>query len=487
MRSLNQKNKVNKKYIYPIIVTIVICTILQIILSFNHNAWCDEIFSVNTVKENWTNMWNTLVNDVHPPLYYIILKLITEIFNYNFWVFKLVSILPVILNVIFISIVAFKSNKINSKNIIWLIIYIITTTLTSNFLWLGMEVRMYSWAMLFLTISGVYAYKLYKQFNKTNLIIFILSSLAAALMHYWTLIMECIIYLYLFIFMYIKNRKNLKRIIMMILVTILGYSWWLPTAIKQLLTVKNDYWILFSVSDIKIFLNKIVGDEVSIYISLFLVVILLFFAIYKYRKIQDKEIKENIIFSILLTSIPFITILIGILFNVLMRPIFIERYFIPCLGLFWLGIFSLLSYIDKNKMVIVITVILLVYMVIIGYKNKWIDEYDKGAEQTVNTILPLLKDDDLLASNYNHFYLNVLDFYFPNRKENIKNINDINFKDENRTIYYFEDSANPIDKNKFIENGYNIKEIYKGNIDIQQWNGKLSGRYNFSVYKMEKT
>ena len=45
--------------------------------------------------------------------------------------------------------------------------------------------------------------------------------------------------------------------------------------------------------------------------------------------------------------------------------------------------------------------------------------------------------------------------------------------------------AAPISK-EFLE-VTNIKEIYKGNIDIQQWNGKLSGRYNFSVYKMEKT
>lgn len=122
----------------------------------------------------------------------------------------------------------------------------------------------------------------------------------------------------------------------------------------------------------------------------------------------------------------------------------------------------------------------------LGYRNKWIEEYDKGAEDTVNTIIPMLKEDDILTSNYVHFTLNVLDFYFPNRKDNILKIEDINFETENRTIFYFEDNSNVIDKNNIIKNGYNIQKVYEGNIDIQQWNGLILDRYNFSVYKIEK-
>lgn len=486
MTKEKNKNELGKKSIFFIIFTIIVCTILQIALNFNHNAWCDEIFSIDTVKENFGNMWNILVNDVHPPLYYIILKLITCIFNYNFFAFKMVSLLPIILNVIFISYITIKEKRINNKNVILLILYIIMTTLTSNFLWLGTELRMYSWAMLFVTISGVFAYKLYNKFNKTNFIVFILSSLAAALTHYWALIMECVIYMFLFVFLILKNRKNVKKVIITVVVTILGYIWWLPIAIKQLLTVKNDYWILFSFSDVKIFLSKIIGNEINVYISLIIIIGIVILAIYKYRKSPDAKIKQDIIFGILTVSIPFIIIIIGVLFNVLMRPIFIERYFIPCLGLFWLGIFTLLNYIDARKALTVIFTIILIYLVIVGYRNKWIEEYDKGAEDTVNAIIPMLKEDDILTSNYVHFTLNVLDFYFPNRKDNILKIEDINFETENRTIFYFEDNSNVIDKNNIIKNGYNIQKVYEGNIDIQQWNGLILDRYNFSVYKIEK-
>ena len=130
---MTEKNKLSPKLIWFTIATIVICTILQILLDFNHNAWHDEIFSINTVKENWINMWSILVNDVHPPLYYIILKLVVCVFNYNFFTLKVMSLLPVVLNVCFVSYVSIKGKKITNKNVILLILCIITTTVSSDF------------------------------------------------------------------------------------------------------------------------------------------------------------------------------------------------------------------------------------------------------------------------------------------------------------------------------------------------------------------
>ena len=74
----------------------------------------------------------------------------------------------------------------------------------------------------------------------------------------------------------------------------------------------------------------------------------------------------------------------------------------------------------------------------------------------------------------------------PILRTDVLKIEDINFETENRTIFYFEDNSNVIDKNNIIKNGYNIQKVYEGNIDIQQWNGLILDRYNFSVYKIEK-
>ena len=96
----------NKKILENLVIYFIftIISVLQIILIFNNNVWGDEAFTMLHVKEDWATLWNVLVNDVHPPLYYIILKIIMSIFGYNLQVAKIVSLMPIfILNIYIIN------------------------------------------------------------------------------------------------------------------------------------------------------------------------------------------------------------------------------------------------------------------------------------------------------------------------------------------------------------------------------------------------
>lgn len=73
-------------YLIPICLFIIY---LQ--TAFNNCIWLDEAFSMSMIKQSfWEMICNTAI-DVHPPLYYIILKMIISVFNLFIRKFYLVS------------------------------------------------------------------------------------------------------------------------------------------------------------------------------------------------------------------------------------------------------------------------------------------------------------------------------------------------------------------------------------------------------------
>ena len=54
-------------------------TVIQIVACFSDALWFDEAFSMAIIKLPWKEMLGVIVQDVHPPLYYYILKAGTEL------------------------------------------------------------------------------------------------------------------------------------------------------------------------------------------------------------------------------------------------------------------------------------------------------------------------------------------------------------------------------------------------------------------------
>ena len=70
---VNPKRKNIKKYIIYILLGLMI--IGNTTLVFNKSIWYDEVYSLNLVKGNFAQIVSGTAQDVHPPLYYLILKL----------------------------------------------------------------------------------------------------------------------------------------------------------------------------------------------------------------------------------------------------------------------------------------------------------------------------------------------------------------------------------------------------------------------------
>ena len=79
-------------------ISIIVLGIIFILLSaFHADIWFDESYSVAIAKHNFADIWNISGNDVHPPLYYWMLHIVWMIFGNNVTIFRLFSVLAIII------------------------------------------------------------------------------------------------------------------------------------------------------------------------------------------------------------------------------------------------------------------------------------------------------------------------------------------------------------------------------------------------------
>jgi hypothetical protein len=58
-----------------IILAIVAAYWMGIEVNGGNPTWGDETFTVRLSEESWGEFWNEIVNDVHPPLYFLLTKI----------------------------------------------------------------------------------------------------------------------------------------------------------------------------------------------------------------------------------------------------------------------------------------------------------------------------------------------------------------------------------------------------------------------------
>jgi uncharacterized membrane protein len=91
----------------------------------------------------------------------------------------------------------------------------------------GLQIRMYSWAMFFLTLSFYYCYKITKKSTKKNWIIFTIFSSLAIYTHYYGIIAVCILYSILLVHLILKNKVLIKNWILSTTFISLSYIPWI--------------------------------------------------------------------------------------------------------------------------------------------------------------------------------------------------------------------------------------------------------------------
>ena len=315
------------------------------------SLWHDESFSALLVKYDFGEMIERIKMDVHPPLYYIILKGWDYLFGNSLFSLRFFSVLFSALAIItfyFFVKFAFKNRNLA-----------LFSSLLFAFSYFqiqyAMEARMYSLGTFLVIISTFLFLKALetKKWNWWLLYAFYIS--CGIYTHYFIALWIIPQALYLLYYLYKESKfnfsswfknKNFQFGTTAYILTAISYIPWLGTFLKQLGQVQADYWIpkinIWSIPNTfsKMTIGGTIDSSRFWYVLAILMVIVIFLIVFFLKRSQLKE-KWLILF---LLVVPFLlTIFLSV-----KRPIYIDRYFIfgfPFYALFVAGAALLI----KNK------------------------------------------------------------------------------------------------------------------------------------------
>ncbi len=414
------------KFKISFIIVYIILAVLIVILGFGENIWLDESFSMHMMDHTLGEIINFTASDVHPPLYYFILKFFVLIAGNHMLVLRFASIIPFLVMILIVGL--FTSKEINPKSGI---LSMVIMCAAPSILIYSTEIRMYSWCQLLVVCSVIISYKLVRKDNTILWVLFSIVNALAAYIHYFAGMAVIIVTICLIINIFISKvdvkKRSLKWLIANI-VTVILYIPWLTVFFSQLESVKEDYWIEeFTFSDLGEYAKFVFGEFPGVFAIIYAIIVCAAIILLIVRRKKIKTFQ----FAMLNLVLFFVYILGGILLSVIITPVFIQRYIavvLPCLWLF--VIFTFLGD-DNNKLyiaAIVIAVPLLVNNYFWEFKWKFIDN------EYISSLYYSFKDEvskeDIIFHDNAHS-LSIMSVYMPDNEAIIteKSIEVEKFKD----------------------------------------------------------
>ena len=405
------KKKKDKILILNIII-IILGTIFISLGAFHTNIWFDESYSVAISNHSFSEIWNIGGNDVHPVFYYMMLKIVSLIFGNNILVFRLFSIVPIVILSI-LGITHIRKDYGERTGIIFSFLTLFLPIIAAY----SSEIRMYTWVMLFVTITAIYANRIYKkELSIKNWVIFALFSLLSAYTHYYGLMFAGIINVILFIYL-LKNRKgknkDLKIFIIQAIVECLLYVPWLYYFIKQLTSVGGGYWIKLEFPDTlyNVLGIQYMGSLSNIFGFCFAICLYIYlgFVIYRCKKerISIKNARNSLILYVLIVFIAFLISL--------KSPILYPRYLMTITGLLIFFIADIMAK-EKSKYTTIEICIIIFVTSLISNINIINTNYDNTNMKQIEYLEENIKDDDIIVySNIGNG--SVFAVYFKDNKQ----------------------------------------------------------------------
>ena len=384
------ENKSNKIKIIHIIIIILGIIFLNMSI-FHNNIWFDESYSVGMASHSFIDIWNIGGHDVHPVLYYWVLHIISIFTNNSIMAYRLFS--GVIISITGLLGYTHIRKDFGEKTGLIFSFLIYFSPITGMF---ANEIRMYGLVMFFVTVLGIYAFRLAKESKPIYWIIFGLSSLGSIYTHYYGLMAAGIINLVLFIY-FIKSKKKKSYIIQIIIgiVQALLYLPWMIYFTSQLSTMSsNGFWISLEFPDtiIEILGFQFAGN-LSMYVGFAISILIYVLAIYLFKKTGG--VKNNIPVVIIFAVWALVIIAALIMSAILWQAILYYRYMFAITGLCFLAISILLAKGKNIYTVIVCTIILIAGTV--NNVQMILDNYDSSNSLPFEYIEENIEEGDVIV------------------------------------------------------------------------------------------
>ncbi|MCM1135253.1 MAG: hypothetical protein NC400_06710 [Clostridium sp.] len=402
-------------------------------LCFSSDIWYDELFTMGLANQSCGKLISTTARDVHPPLYYMIVRLFLLLFGgmgkgiaYQVTVAKLVSVIPFFLCGVYALTKVRRHFGLGTAGLFCFLLPAMPKLADYT-----VEVRMYGWALFFVTAGMLHAYELARgEKGKSQCVSWIaltLYGLAACYTHYFACVAFCMVYLYLFLAFLREGRlkKEIKGFLCSGFFCAAGYLPWLICAFTvQLGQVKANYWIqpltwrslggcvkfVFQFA----FSGEILGTVLGIALLLSYGGLVVGALVRYWRGKAAAEDRQRTFFVLGCIGVLIGTVLFGFLASVLIRPVFVYRYMMPALGVFWLA-FAILFMEIKDKKIYYIPLVAAIFFVGVGnYRAFYGEEMWKRVQmEKAEEAFSQIKRNDVIIYNFDQTQA-VTSYYLSN-------------------------------------------------------------------------
>ncbi len=350
------------------------------------DIWFDELFTVELAVKNTGSLLAYAARDVHPPLYYLIVRLVYIILNPIFGTgivsaAKITSFIPYALVLIYLVTYIRRRTGLLSSGLAFLMI--LTMPHMSEYI---VEARMYSWAAFAVLAMFIHAVEMIRVFGADyedgsdrklrgqkilHMACMFIYGVCAMYLHYYSFICAMIIAVCTVVCVIVRLRKagtsvyikQISALIICVIVAVIAYIPWIKVLLTQMGQVSAGYWIQpVSIRTIPGCLKYIfsAGFESGIVNYACAGILILAYAcmmgIYILRCLKsgknsglcadgdsdaglmsspDPAAEQLYIFGcpVLLAAL----ILAGLILSVIFRPVFVYRYMMPAMFVFWMG------------------------------------------------------------------------------------------------------------------------------------------------------
>ena len=187
------------------------CTmaLYSLYLCFGSDIWYDELFTEGFISQPVGRMISLAVKDVHPPLYYLLVKIAVDFCRFfvpsanAVIISKVVSVLPY-LGLLGYSLVFLR------RRYGWLCAGLFSFCIfampqMANY---TTEVRMYGFALFFITAAFFHAGAILENGGKRNWIALTVFGICAAYTHYFAAVSAAVLYVGLAVLLYVRKKDT---------------------------------------------------------------------------------------------------------------------------------------------------------------------------------------------------------------------------------------------------------------------------------------
>lgn len=378
-------------------------------LNLNGPIWHDEAYTSYLIRGDFSDIINLTAKDVHPPLFYLLLKIWSFIFGTSAIALRFMSVFFGCIALVF----AFQLVK-RWFGLKYALPAVFILILSPIFIRLGQEMRMYT--LLFAIFFSATFFLTLALDTKKPLFWFIYGALVSlgVLTHYFSILIWLTHFIYL-IYYYRGPRHFLaaKWPLFSYLFAILLFLPWLPSCLSQVSSVQQGYWIppvsLYSpfifLIDSLVFLD---AGPVEKWFIPFLIIFLIAVLYFSPRALSSlpQKIRTKVKLLLFIALLP--PLLLFFLSLPPFKPMFVNRYLSPSALTIWLLLALLAIFLIFKRPVRLLSFIfapLFVIITVFGVYNVETRSPNSHISDTLTSVRQMTKSGEpiLINSEWNFY------------------------------------------------------------------------------------